>query len=85
MDYVYLLLSEKDCRFYTGSTNDLKRRLYEHNSGNVRSTRNRRPLKLIYYEACLNENDAKQGEIYSKSGMGKKYLRQRNKYYLQDL
>ncbi len=85
MDYVYLLLSEKDGRFYTGTTNDLKRRLYEHNSGNVRSTRDRRPLKLIYYEACLNEKDAKQREIYLKSGMGKKFLRNRNKHYLQDL
>ena len=85
MYYVYLLLSEKDDKFYTGSTNDLKRRLYEHNSGNVASTKNRRPLKLIYYEACLNENDAKQREIYLKSGMGKKYLRNRNKHYMQDL
>ncbi len=85
MDYVYLLLSEKDGGFYTGSTNDLKRRVYEHTSGNVRSTKNRRPLKLIYYEACLNETDAKQREIYLKSGMGKKYLRKRNKHYLQDL
>ena len=50
MHYVYLLFSDKDSKFYTGSTNDLKRRLYEHNSGNVRSTTNRRPLKLIYYE-----------------------------------
>jgi putative endonuclease len=85
MNYVYLLLSEKDGRFYTGSTNELKRRLYEHNSGNVISTRNRRPLKLIYYEGCLNEKDAKQREIYLKSGMGKKYLKNRNKNYMQDL
>ena len=50
MHYVYLLLSEKDGGFYTGSTNDLKRRVSEHTSGNVGSTKNRRPLKLIYYE-----------------------------------
>ena len=85
MHYVYLLLSEKDDKFYTGSTNDLKRRLYEHNSGNVRSTRNRRPLKLIYYEACLNDDDAKQREIYLKSGMGKKYIRNRLRRYLENL
>ena len=85
MYYVYLLLSEKDGKFYTGSTNDLKRRLQEHNSGNVRSTYNRRPLKLIYYEACLNETDEKQRELYLKSGMGKKYLRNRLKQYLEDL
>ena len=85
MHYVYLLLSDKDGKFYTGSTNNLKRRIYEHNSGNVRSTRNRRPLKLIYYEACLNDDDAKQREIYLKSGMGKKYIRNRLRRYLENL
>ena len=85
MYYVYLLLSEKDGKFYTGSTNNLKRRLLEHQSGNVKSTWNRRPLKLIYYEACLNEDDAKQREMYLKSGMGKKYLRNRLKHFLKDL
>jgi len=85
MQYVYLLINDKDGKFYTGSTNDLKRRLKEHNSGNVKSTRNRRPLKLLYYEGCLNETDAQQREKYLKSGMGKKYLRNRNKHYLQDL
>ncbi len=50
MYYVYLLFSDKDSKFYTGSTNDLKRRLQEHNVGNVKSTKHRRPLKLIYYE-----------------------------------
>jgi hypothetical protein len=47
MYYVYVLLSEKDERFYTGSTNDLKRRLDEHNAGKVESTKRRKPLKLI--------------------------------------
>jgi putative endonuclease len=85
MYYVYLLLSEKDGKFYTGSTNDLERRLQEHNSGNVQSTMNRRPLRLIYYEACLNIEDAEQREKYLKSGMGKKYLRNRLKNYFKDL
>ena len=82
MHYVYTLLSDKDGHLYTGSTNDLKRRLKEHNTGGVNSTKNRRPLKLIYYEACINEDDARQREKYLKSGMGKKYLRNRlNKYF----
>ena len=85
MHYVYILQSEKDGKFYTGSTNDLKRRLREHQSGNVISTCNRRPLELIYYEACKNEDDAKQREIYLKSGMGKKYIRNRLKRYLKNL
>ena len=85
MYYVYLLISEKDGNFYTGSTADLTRRFEEHNSGLVNSTKNRLPLKLIYYEACLNEIDARNRERYLKSGMGKKYLRNRLKDYLKDL
>ena len=75
--YVYVLQSEKDGNWYTGSTSDLKKRLQEHNKGYNFSTKNRRPWKLIYYEASLNENDAKARERYLKSGMGKRYLRNR--------
>ena len=85
MYYVYVLISEREGNFYTGSTADLKRRFEEHNSGLVNSTKNRLPLKLIYYEACLNETDARNRERYLKSGMGKKYLRNRLKDYLKDL
>ena len=85
MYYVYLLLSEVDGKFYTGSTNDLRRRLKEHNNGDVVSTAKRKPLQLIYYEACMNEEDARRREKYLKSGMGKKYLRNRLKNYLNDL
>ena len=85
MYYVYLLISEKEGNFYTGSATDLKRRFEEHNSGRAISTKNRRPLKLIYYEACLDETDARSQEKYLKSGMGKKYLRNRLKNYLNDL
>jgi len=85
MYYVYLLLSGKDGNFYTGSTDDLKRRITEHDAGYVKATIDRRPLKLIYYEACLNEADARKREKYLKSGMGKKYLRNRLQNYLKDL
>ena len=85
MHYIYILQSKKDHKFYTGVTNDLKRRMKQHQSGTVRSTWNRRPLELIYYEACLNEDDAKQRELYLKSGMGKKYIRNRLKRYLDNL
>jgi len=77
MYYVYLLKSEKDGKFYTGSTDDLKRRIVEHEAGYVKSTVRRKPLKLIYYEACLNEEDARKRERYLKSGAGKKYLQNR--------
>ena len=85
MYYVYILYSEKDGQFYTGSTNDLKRRMSEHNDGRVISTENRRPLQLVYYEACLNEVDARAREKYLKSGMGKRYIKNRLKHYLEDL
>ena len=85
MYYVYVLLSESDGKFYTGSTGNLKERVEEHNRGYARSTKNRRPFKLIYYEACLNKEDALQREKYLKSGMGKKYLKNRLKHYLSDL
>ena len=85
MYYAYLLLSEKDGKFYTGSTDDLKRRIAEHEAGYVESTVRRKPLNLIYYEACLNEADARERERYLKSGAGKKYLQNRLKRYFENL
>ena len=51
--YIYILQSEKDKMFYTGYTNDLKGRIKIHNNGKVQSTKNRIPLKLIYFDARL--------------------------------
>ena len=85
MHNVYLLFSDKDDKFYTGSRNDLKRRFKEHNLGNVKSTKNRRPLQFIYYEGCINEKDAQQREKYLKSGIRKRYLKNRLKHYLENL
>lgn len=79
--FTYVLLSEKDSMFYTGYTHDLHIRLIQHNSGYVQSTYNRRPLKLIYYEACLSQVDALNRERYLKSGMGKRYIRNRIKNF----
>lgn len=83
--YIYVLQSLKDYNWYTGYTNDLKRRLEEHNGGKNISTRNRRPLKHIYFEGCLNEEDAKAREKYLKSGMGKRFLRNRLKIFLNEV
>ena len=58
--YVYVLLSLKDCKFYTGYSTNLKVRVKDHNLGKNASTKNRRPLKLIYFEGYLNELDAKK-------------------------
>ncbi len=62
MYYVYILKSRKDGNLYIGSTNDLKRRLDEHNNGLVFSTKSRRPFELVYYEAYKSEKDARNRE-----------------------
>jgi putative endonuclease len=71
-----------DGKNYTGSTGDLRKRFNSHNKGEVPSTRKRKPFELIYYEACVNEHDARMREKYLKSGRGKKYLRLRLKRFL---
>jgi putative endonuclease len=80
--YTYVIQSEIDNKWYTGSTGDLRKRFKQHQSGLTVSTKNRRPWKLIYYEMCLSEADARQREKYLKSGMGKRYLKNRLKCFL---
>lgn len=82
MFFTYILKSKKDKKMYTGYTNDLRKRFNQHDFNEVRSTKNRGPYELIYYEACLNEQDARSREKYLKSGMGKRYLRNRLKRFL---
>jgi putative endonuclease len=83
MFYVYILHSLKDGRLYTGYTADLKSRFSAHSQGFVVSTKNRRPLKLIHYEAFIFESDAKQRESYLKGGNGKKELEIILKHYFK--
>ena len=82
MYYIYILKSKKDRLFYTGYTKDLKNRIKEHNTGRVLSTKNRLPLELVYYEACLNQQDATHREKYLKTSWGKRYIKSRLKNYL---
>lgn len=74
--YVYVLFSEKDKKFYIGFSADLKNRFTEHIRGEVRSTKNRRPLILIHYEYFINKADAKAREVFLKSGFGRNQLKQ---------
>ena len=71
-----------DHNFYVGYTKDLKNRLEKHNKGKVNSTKKRQPLKLVYYEACLNQEDAIHREKYLKTAWGKRYIKSRLKNYL---
>ena len=82
MFYTYVLQSEQDGKFYTGFTKDLKLRFEAHDKGLVDSTKDRRPLKLIYYEACLNQDDATKREKYLKTHHGRMFLKKRFKSYL---
>ncbi len=80
--YIYVLKSQKDKKLYVGYTNDLKSRFEQHCKGQVSSTKDRRPLELIYSEACLDKHDAMHREEYLKTTYGKQFLRNRLKSYL---
>lgn len=73
--YVYVLLSKKDGRTYTGSTDNLERRIKEHNRGKSKATRNRRPLNLIYAEEFESLAEARAREKFFKSKIGRQELR----------
>ncbi|HEY4514263.1 MAG TPA: GIY-YIG nuclease family protein [Candidatus Paceibacterota bacterium] len=75
MHYVYTLCSTKDKKLYIGCTNNLRRRLAQHNDGESFATAPRRPWKLLYYEAYLAEEDAIHREKSLKlRGQARKHL-----------
>jgi putative endonuclease len=82
MVYTYVIRSRKGNKFYTGTTTDLRKRFREHNEGEVASTKNRGPFELIYYEGCIKKEDVFARERYLKTGMGKRYLKNRLKRFL---
>ena len=81
MYYKYVLLSKKDGNMYSGLTDNMKLRFEKHQKGLVQSTKNRRPLELVYYEVCLNRDDAIRREKYFKTHYGKMFIRKRLKSY----
>ncbi|TAL19739.1 GIY-YIG nuclease family protein [Patescibacteria group bacterium] len=86
MFFVYVLESLLDGKRYIGFTKNLKKRLEEHQKGLSLSTKFRRPFKLIYFEACTNEEDARRREKYLKTTRGRRFLAKRLKsYYLSKL
>jgi putative endonuclease len=74
MVYVYVIQSELDGGLYIGMSGNLRRRFLEHQNGESRSTMGRRPWKLIYYEAYIEEQDAEGREIFLKSGSVRRFL-----------
>lgn len=81
--YVYIIQSKKDQRWYTGCTGDLRKRLSEHNSGKFPAwTKGRGPFEIIYFEAYRNKKDAFNREKQLKSGAGKNYVKKRIRRFL---
>jgi putative endonuclease len=79
MYFTYILYSKKDNKLYTGYTQDLELRIKQHEDGQVQSTKNRRPLELIYFEACLEQWDAIKREKYLKTHYGRLFIHKRLK------
>lgn len=80
--YIYVLQSDLDKQFYVGYTSNLSKRIKEHEAGKVSSTKSRIPLKLVYWEGCLNQSDALKREKYLKTAWGKRYIKNRLQSYL---
>ena len=74
MWYVYVLKSLKNGRRYTGSTNNLIRRIYEHNSGQTKYTSQTRPFELVYKEEYNTSLEAGKRERFLKTGKGREFL-----------
>ena len=80
--YVYLIRSLRTRKWYTGCTSNLRKRFSEHEKNMSTYTKGRGPFELIYYEACLNLKDGYAREKYLKSGVGRRYLKNRLKRFL---
>lgn len=75
--YTYVLRSGVDGKLYTGWTENLKHRLEMHNKGLVTATKSRKPLELVYFEGCSDQNKAIEREKQLKTGFGRAYLKKR--------
>ena len=85
MWYVYVLESINNKRQYIGYTNNLQRRIQEHNTGaGGKYTKNNKPYKLIFYEAFINKHDAANQEKFYKSGYGREILKNKLKNYFNN-
>ncbi len=85
MYYTYVLRSKQDNAFYYGYTGNLTQRFKQHINGRVESTKDRRPLTLVYYEACITQVDALNREKYFKTYRGRQFLGKRLKSYFTGL
>ncbi len=79
--YVSVLMSKKEGNWYIGSTKNMQKRILSHNAGKNRSTKHGIPWGIIYCEIGLKRNDARAREKYLKSGQGRRYLKNRLKFF----
>ena len=77
MYFTYVLKSKKYNRLYIGYSEDIQKRLKTHNRGKVKSTKHYRPYELVYYESYEDKGEAREREIFLKSGQGKKFLEEK--------
>jgi putative endonuclease len=75
MFFVYVIKSKVDNRFYVGLTENVERRLKEHNGGKTRSTKPYVPWELCFFETFNTRSEARSREVYFKSGVGKEYIK----------
>ncbi|OGD87578.1 hypothetical protein A3G14_01675 [Candidatus Curtissbacteria bacterium RIFCSPLOWO2_12_FULL_38_9] len=73
---LYVIQSQKDKRTYVGSTDNFKKRLKQHNSGRVISTKHRVPFKILFTEELETLKEARKRELYYKSGAGRRKLKE---------
>jgi putative endonuclease len=76
MFYIYVLKSLRDNRTYVGYTNNLIQRIYKHKTGQVKSIKNRLPIKLLFSEEFPTAHEAKRRELWWKSGAGRRKLKE---------
>ena len=81
--FVYVLESLKDGGWYIGFSSNLKKRYESHNSGVNKSTKFRRPFRIIYFEGYVNRDDALGRERFLKSGSGRLFLKRQMNNYLK--
>lgn len=80
--FYFYVLKLKNGKFYYGFTSNLKRRIQEHKSGKSVFTSKNGQFDLIFYEAYINKDDAKEAERYFKTGHGREVLRGKLKNYI---
>ncbi|NQT74941.1 MAG: GIY-YIG nuclease family protein [Candidatus Omnitrophica bacterium] len=79
MFYVYVLKSKKNDKLYTGHTEDLERRIMEHNTKNDRTKFScvNGPWELVFFETFGTRSEAMKYERFLKSGTGREYIKEK--------